>query len=108
MDRLNPYSSPNFTNSERPYENRIGKFGLCVSMFGIVTFVLLCLLYAMSVQLPKVLLPVIAISLMCSPLGVLVSSVSLIWAPRNLGVWGVVVGVIGSLYVPTLIIGMFR
>ena len=108
MERLNPYSSSAINCAAERNENRIGKFGLCLSMCGMFTFFSWYLLYTMSVQLPKVAMPFIAICLMCSPLGVVVSIVSLIWAPRNLGIWGIVVGVLVSLYIPTLLIFMFR
>ena len=39
---------------------------------------------------------------LCSLIGLLVSLIGLCWRPRKHAVWGVFVGVVGTLYLPTV------
>jgi hypothetical protein len=78
---------------ERPLtRNRCGDLGL---LFSIVGFANIALLGPFRFEM-------ILNMTLCSLLGLVVSFIGLWWKPRKTAAWGLVIGIVGSLYLPTI------
>jgi hypothetical protein len=75
-----------------PKRNRCGELGLVFSIVGFANIVLL----------GPVRLELIRYMTVCSLLGLVASFIGLWWKPRKKAVWGLVIGAVGSLYLPTI------
>lgn len=78
------------------FSNKCGSVGLCLSVIGNAAIWLLGFVrfgYAFEV---------IRDITACCLLGLLVSSVGLVWKPRGKALAGLLLGIIGSLYLPTI------
>ena len=76
----------------RASDNKWAQVGILLSAFGLLNLFFLG---------PMRLEPVRYMTL-CSLLGLMVSLVGLFRQPRKLAVWGVVLGAVGSMFLPTV------
>jgi cyanate permease len=72
--------------------NRCGRAGLALSVLGLADIFLL----------GPMRFEFIRYMTLCSFLGLLVSLVGLCWKPRKHAAWGVILGGVGTLYLPTI------
>jgi hypothetical protein len=86
-------------STERPQRrNRCGELGLLLSIVGIASIVLL----------GELRLELIRYMTISSLLGLVLSLVGLWWKPRQKAAWGLVIGTVGSLYLPTIFLPVLR
>jgi hypothetical protein len=95
----NPYqSSLTSNNSRMPSRNLAGSVGFSLSLVGVI-----------GLSLIGPVMPAIGMcmTLFCL-LGLVTSIVGLFRSPRRLAGWGVALGILGSLYLPTLYLSIFE
>lgn len=92
----NPYASPSHSGVHSlPSRIRLGQVGFAMSLLGVT-----------GVCLAGVAPPAMCLALLCVP-GLLVSFISLVKSPGKLATWGVALGALGCLYVPTICLALF-
>lgn len=97
----NPYESPNETSdSTEATEGFLGRVGIMLSLFGVAGVLLTGpfgpFINNISMRVALLSLP-----------GLIISTIGLWQKPGRLAGWGVALGIIGSLYLPTFYLSMW-
>jgi hypothetical protein len=98
----NPYASPREPNSATAIgsRNSIARIGFSLSLAGVLG------LMTVGTFGPLVSHIGMYITFLCIP-GLAISIVGLVWQPRRFAICGVVLGVLGSAYLPTIFMSLF-
>ena len=99
----NPYLSPT-TQSELPIatpSNPIARIGFFASLTGVVS------LFAIG-PFGSLFSTVASCVAFVSLPGLIISCLGLFYRPRLVAVWGVAMGIVGSLYLPTIYLSLLR
>jgi len=98
----NPYRAPTEVRATRsPLWSRLGRIGFYLSLTGVIGLTL------GSVNLEWLGFVRAGLTMLCLP-GLLISALGMLDPNRRLAKWGVVLGVFGSLYIPTILLGLLH
>jgi hypothetical protein len=98
---INPYESSSATVALAPFRlsNRIGQLGFAISMVGFIS------LFAVGPFGRTISMIAACIAFAALP-GLIISSIGLFFRPRSVAAWGVALGIITSLYLPTIYLSL--